>query len=68
MTRVIESKCRRMFLRDGRVIDVSGMDSDDLTAFITEIERLNSEGVRIMHGVEFIVEGETFPKGVKRES
>jgi len=65
---VVERRSRRMFMRDGHVIDVSGMTPEDLWQFVGELERLNREGVRLANGIEFIVEGETFPKGHRIES
>ena len=65
---VLTRPLRKMFMRDGRVVDVSGMTPEDLAQFVTEIERLNREGVHITNGIEFIVEGESFPKGPRLES
>ena len=43
----------RVFLRDGKVIDISGMDVDEAARFVTEIERLTYQGVVIVEdGVE----------------
>ena len=65
---VVGRKFRRMILRDGGMIDVSTMTPEDLAEFVVEIERLTDSGVQLIDGVEYVVEGEVFPKGVRVES
>jgi len=67
--RVRDRPVRHMFLRDGRVIDVSCMDADALAQFAHEIEKLTAQNVRLMNGIEFIVEGDTIPpRSVRADS
>jgi hypothetical protein len=43
----------RVFLRDGKVVDLSGMHVDDAAQLVAEIERLTNQGVIIVEdGVE----------------
>jgi hypothetical protein len=46
-----------MFMRDGHVIDLSGMTVIEAGEFVSEIERLANEGTRLVCGVRFIVQG-----------
>lgn len=41
-----------VFLRDGKVIDLSGMHVDDAAQFVSEIERLTNQGVVIVEDGE----------------
>jgi hypothetical protein len=39
-----------VFLRDGKVIDLSGMQVDEAARFVAEIERYTNQGVVIVEG------------------